>query len=157
MSGQEIERKFLVRALPDLGRARKSVIRQGYLTGPDDSVEIRLRQLDDNLFLTLKSGEGTVRTEREIPVTGDQFDALWPQTAGRRVEKHRWTGALPDGLTFELDQFLGDLAPLLLVEVEFADLATADGFSAPDWFGRDVTDDKAFKNKSLAVNGAPGT
>lgn len=155
MSGLEIERKFLVRRLPDLTGARKSVIRQGYLTGPDDSVEIRLRQLDDALFLTLKSGEGTVRTERETTITREQFETLWPQTEGRRVEKERWTGQLPGGLSFELDRFLNDLAPLMLVEVEFATPQGAAAFLPPDWFGEDVTQNKAFKNKALAVAGAP--
>lgn len=155
MSTQEVERKFLVGTLPDLDRASKSVVRQGYLTGPSDSVEIRLRQKDDRFFLTLKAGAGTVRTERETEITAAQFDTLWPETAGRRVEKERWVGDLGGGLVFELDVFQGDLAPLTLVEVEFTTLEAAQAFVPPDWFGADVTDDKRFKNKALASAGLP--
>lgn len=151
----EIERKFLVKHLPDLTGARAFQIRQGYLTGPADSVEVRLRQKDDSYFLTLKSDGDVVRIERESEITAEQFSVFWPQTDGRRVEKTRWSGALLSGLVFELDEFSGALAPLTLVEVEFASELDAEEFVPPDWFGRDVTSDKRFKNKALALFGAP--
>lgn len=151
----EIERKFLVKHMPDLSAAQASQIRQGYLTRPEDSVEIRLRQRDRQHVLTLKSGEGTVRTEKEVALQPAQFDPLWPQTEGRRVEKQRWSGDLGDGLRFELDLFAGALAPLRLVEVEFPSEARAAGFVPPDWFGAEVTDDKRYKNKALALHGRP--
>lgn len=152
----EIERKFLVSRLPSLDDAQRTRIRQGYLTQPSDSVEIRLRQKNDLYFLTLKSDGGAVRVEREAEISRDQFETLWPETEGRRVEKDRWTGRLSDAQVFELDLFAGDLEPLQLVEVEFASVADADAFVAPDWFGTDVTEDKRYKNKALALNGKPG-
>lgn len=150
----EIERKFLVATMPDLSGARKSSLRQGYLTVPKDSVEVRLRQSDETFILCVKSGEGIVRGEREIEISKDQFALLWPQTEGRRVEKDRWVGRLEGGLTYELDIFGGELAPLVMVEVEFRSEAEANQFTAPDWFGRDVSSDKRFGNKSLAISGA---
>lgn len=150
----EIERKFLVATLPDLAGARKSSLRQGYLTVPEDSVEVRLRQTDETFILCVKSGEGIVRGEREVEISEAQFAMLWPQTEGRRVEKTRWAGKLEGGLTYELDIFGGDLAPLVMVEVEFQSEAEAHQFEAPEWFGRDVSTDKRFGNKSLALTGA---
>lgn len=151
----EIERKYLLVRVPDLSAARKSVIRQGYLTRPEDSVEIRLRQSDAAYVLTLKSGDGVVRSEREVALDAAQFEPLWPQTEGRRVEKERWTGDLGGGLRFELDLFAGALAPLRLVEVEFASESDAAAFVPPDWFGAEVTTDKRYKNKTLALHGLP--
>ncbi|MEX0328955.1 MAG: CYTH domain-containing protein [Ruegeria sp.] len=151
----EIERKFLVAAMPDLSGAQKVVVRQGYLTAPDDSTELRLRQKNDVYFLTLKGGGDVARVERETEISGEQFATFWPETAGRRVEKERFTGALPDGHTFELDVFLGDLAPLRLVEIEFASEAEALDYTPPDWFGADVSRDKRYKNKTLAIDGIP--
>lgn len=151
----EIERKFLVADLPDLNNAQKAVVRQGYLTVPEDSTELRLRQKDDSYFLTLKGGGGLVRVEREAEISAAQFETFWPETQGRRVEKERFTGTLKDGRTFELDVFLGDLAPLRLVEVEFATESEALSFVPPAWFGADLTEDKRYKNKMLAINGAP--
>ena len=151
----EIERKFLVAELPDLSGAHKSVVRQGYLTVPDDSTELRIRQKGDAYFLTLKGGGSLVRVEREAEISAEQFDTFWPETQGRRVEKERYTAALPDGSEFELDVFLGKLAPLQLVEVEFPSEAEALAFTPPAWFGTDVTEDKRYKNKIMAINGAP--
>lgn len=150
----EIERKYLVETVPNLGAAQKTLIRQGYLTQSDDSIEVRLRQKDDSYFLTVKSGEGMVRTEREIKIDGAQFSVLWPCTMGRKIEKERWTGTLSGDQLFELDIFKGPLAPLMLVEVEFTSIEQADGFEPPAWFGREVTLDKRYKNKSLATGDA---
>lgn len=152
---QEIERKFLVSALPDLGQARSAVLRQGYVTLPSDSVELRLRQSDDAFVLCVKSGTGLVRSEREIAIDAAQFDTLWPQTEGRRIDKIRWTGDLGQGLVYELDIYDGDLAPLMTVEVEFPTEDLAHGFVPPPWFGRDVTGDARYGNRVLAIDGAP--
>ncbi|CUJ92990.1 CYTH domain protein [Ruegeria denitrificans] len=151
----EIERKFLVADLPDLSGTEKAVVRQGYLTAPDDSTELRLRQKNDRFFLTLKGSGAMVRVEREAEISAEQFDTFWPETEGRRVEKERYTGRLPNGHVFELDVFLGDLAPLRLVEVEFETESGAKSYIPPDWFGTDVTADKRYKNKMMAINGAP--
>ncbi len=151
----EIERKFLVPSLPDLTGLKKAVVRQGYLTAPTDSTELRLRQKNDLYFLTLKGAGNMVRVEREAEITAEQFGTFWPETEGRRVEKERFTGRLQSGLEFELDVFQGELAPLRLVEVEFASEEEAMEFDPPDWFGVDVTEDKRFKNKNLAIEGKP--
>lgn len=151
---QEIERKFLVSALPDLAGAVKTDLRQGYVTLPEDSVEVRLRQSDHACFLAVKSGEGVVRTERETTISAEQFDALWSATEGRRIEKTRWIGRLDDKLCFELDVYAGVLAPLLTVEVEFSSEHEAAAFVPPEWFGIDVSSDKRFRNKALALSGA---
>lgn len=151
----EIERKFLVCNPPDLSGAERAIVRQGYLTAPQDSTELRLRQKDDRYFLTLKGAGDLARIEREAEVSADQFETFWPETAGRRVEKTRFTGTLPDGQVFELDVFDGNLAGLHLVEVEFLSEAEARDFTPPSWFGADVTADKRYKNKNLALDGVP--
>ena len=151
----EIERKFLVAKLPDLSNVQKSVVRQGYLTVPGDSTELRLRQKNDTYFLTLKGGGSLVRVEREVEISAEQFETFWPETAGRRVEKERFTGHLTDGHVFELDVFQGNLAPLHLVEVEFSSRDEAIGFTPPAWFGQDVTEDKRYRNKNMAIDGFP--
>jgi CYTH domain-containing protein len=151
----EIERKFLVAELPDLSKAERAVVRQGYLTAPDDSTELRLRQKGDRYYLTLKGTGSLVRVEREAEISAEQFETFWPETDGRRVEKERYTGRLEDGRVFELDIFFGDLAPLRLVEVEFLSEPEALAYAPPDWFGAEVTEDKRYKNKIMAINGVP--
>ena len=148
----EIERKFLLKTMPDLSNAQKTYIHQGYLTHTNDSVEVRLRQKDEQYFITVKSGSGMVRGERETAIDQKQFETLWPDTQGKRIEKYRWTGQLNTQQTFELDVFMGELESLVLVEVEFSTTKQADNFQPADWFGREVTVDKCYKNKALAMN-----
>ncbi|MGU3398258.1 CYTH domain-containing protein [Brucellaceae bacterium D45D] len=147
----EIERKFLVTAFPE-GEFDGSPVQQGYLTAATDSVELRLRQYGADYFLTLKSEGGLSRAEYEIPLDEAQFTILWPMTEGRRVEKTRYTGKLADGYMFQLDVFSGRLAPLMLVEVEFKSEEMARAFVPPSWFGTEVTEDKRYRNKTLALS-----
>ena len=51
--------------------------------------------------------------------------------------------------------FQGELDGLVTGEVEFPDEETARAFEAPDWLGREVTGDKRYANRVLAVDGAP--
>ena len=95
---------------------------------------------------------GMVRGEEEWEIAN--FDALWALTGGRQVLKTRYFIALGD-LTVELDVYEGDLDGLVTAEVEFPDEDAARAFVAPDWLGRDVTDDKRYGNRVLAVEGLP--
>lgn len=155
--GTEIERKFLVDCLPpDFENLAGKTIRQGYVIDAAEGIELRVRQKQTACYQTVKMGEGLSRTEIEIELSPDQFDRLWPYTEGRRVSKTRYTFPVGD-YTAELDRFEGNLEGLLMVEVEFASVEDALGFAPPDWFGRDVTNDKRYKNKHLAAHGIPGS
>ena len=95
-----------------------------------------------------------MRGEEEFAIEPDRFERLWPLTDGRRVVKTRHEVALGD-LVAEVDVYEGDLDGLLTAEVEFPDEASARAFVAPAWLGRDVTDDKRYGNRVLAVEGIP--
>jgi adenylate cyclase len=153
----EIERKFLVPRAPDgIGDHPSTAIEQGYLAIHDDGTEVRIRRRDGASTMTVKSGGGRTRAEEELALDDATFERLWPLTEGRRIEKVRHvipTGT--DGVEIELDTYGGDLDGLVVAEVEFAGEAAADAFEPPDWIGREVTDDKRFKNQRLAVDGRP--
>ena len=100
----------------DIGPAVE--IRQGYLA-MDGEVEVRIRHAGGDHVLTIKGGGGRDRTEVENPLGEEQFDALWPLTEGRRIEKGRHRVRLDDGLTAEVDVYRGRHEGLLVVEVEF--------------------------------------
>lgn len=153
----EIERKFRVDAPPaDLDRHPSSAIDQGYLAIEPGGTEVRVRRRAGRATLTAKSGAGRTRAEEEVALDAEAFDRLWPLTEGRRVEKVRHLIPLDDeGLTLELDVYGGDLAGLVVAEVEFPDEAAADAFVPPAWLGADVTDDERYKNQRLAVDGRP--
>lgn len=46
--------------------------------------------------------------------------------------------------------FEGDLAPLLLAEVEFETEEEANNFTPPEWFGEDVTFSGKYHNNQLS-------
>jgi CYTH domain-containing protein len=154
--GIEIERKFLVDHLPsNYDHLTGMTIRQGYVISAEGGVELRIRQKQGRFIQTIKAGRGLSRTEIEIELSADQFQQLWPHTDGRRVSKTRYRVKVGEH-TAELDQFDGNLAGLFLVEVEFVSVDDARQFKPPDWFGVDVTEDRRYKNKHLAVHGIPG-
>jgi CYTH domain-containing protein len=129
-------------------------LRQGYLA-IDGSVTVRVRIAPTAAWLTIKAGDDALRrTEVELEIEPGEAEDLWPHTAGRRIEKVRHRVAV-DGGTAEVDVFGGDLDGLCLVEVEFASEDDAAAFSAPDWFGREVTGQPEWSNASLARDGRP--
>lgn len=150
----EIERKFVVDAVPALEGWTASRLEQGYLAVTDD-VEVRVRRADGaRARLTVKSAPGLSRVEEELELDAEAFARLWPLTEGRRVVKTRWSRE-EGGVVFELDVYEGTLAGLVVVEVEFASEEAAGAWSPPAWAGREVTGEKAYANQSLALYGAP--
>lgn len=150
----EIERKFLVAAVPQgLELGQGTAIRQGYLAIAEDS-EVRLRDSGGRYFLAVKIGRGLVRREHQVELEEAQFEVLWPATEGRRLCKlrHRLEVA---GSEAVVDVFEGDLGGLIVAEVEFESEAAAARFVAPDWFSAEVTDDPRYANRELAVAGSP--
>lgn len=153
-SGLEIERRYLLKSLPaEVAGMRGTPVLQGYITagGPR---EVRLRRYGKEYYITVKDGAGLSRHEVEVAISRAQFDALWPCTEGRRLEKTRYVIA-ESGLTLELDRYSGGLAPLCVGEVEFPSVAASRLFRKPAFFGREVTGEPEFRNASLALHGLP--
>jgi adenylate cyclase len=145
----EIERKWLARSRPAEVTGRTGTrIEQGYLTSERGGPEVRIRRRAGRCSLTVKGAGDLARTEVELPLSVHEFDTLWPLTQGRRVLKTRVERPLAHGLVAEIDAF--EDRKLVLVEVEFTSEQQARAFVAPSWFGRDVTDDPAYKNRNLA-------
>lgn len=156
MPHQEIERKYIVASLPaGFDAAAGTRYQQGYLAIDDErALSVRLRREGEAFRLTIKQGRGEVRTEVELPMSASQFGALWGEAAEASLEKTRYV--VPVGkLEAEVDVFDGRLDGLMLVEVEFESEADARGFTPPEWFGDDVTDDPRYLNQNLARYGRP--
>lgn len=161
---KEVERKYLVdpENIPvDLENCQRAELKQGYLAISADGSETRIRSFGDGkrFELTVKSSGTVIRDEQNIKITEEMFDTLWPLTSGARVEKTRYYIPLVDEhgreYTAELDVYKGHLEGLATIEVEFggreADASVrADTFKPPEWFGKDVSGDKRYKNRSLA-------
>jgi adenylate cyclase len=146
--GTEIERKFLVRRLPDLGGLEGDPMVQGYLRA-DAEGSVRLRITGKGAWLTVKGPtRDNIRLEFEYPVPAeDAREMLDALSVGRPVEKVRYRIGY-QGCTWELDVFSGANEGLVLAEVE---LERADAEPPlPDWVAREVSSDARFYNASLA-------
>jgi CYTH domain-containing protein len=153
----EIERKFLIpEPPPDLADFPNSAIEQAYVAIDPAGTEVRVRRRGDDTTLTVKGGRGRARAEVELVIDPRVFGELWELSGGRTVEKTRYRLPAQDGLTIELDVYTGRLDGLVTAEVEFPSPEAADRFVPPPWFGEEVTEDDAYKNRSLAVGGRPG-
>jgi adenylate cyclase len=152
----EIERSFLLDGDLPGGADGIERVEQGYVAIDRDGTEVRVRRRAGALTLTVKSSDaGRTRTEEEIEIDAARFERLWPLTADRRLAKDRHLFALPGGLTAEVDVYVGSLAGLRVVEVEFPSEEESGRFRVPDWFGREVTHDQRYRNRELAVHGIP--
>jgi CYTH domain-containing protein len=156
--GREIERKFLVRpgSLPfDLATCPAETVVQGYLAQDPDGNEVRVRRKGSRCFLTVKSRGGLVRQEVELELTDGQFRSLWPLAAGRALTKTRYRVPV-SGATLEVDVYTGTLEGLVIAEAEFASEEESRAFAPPSWLGRELTEDRRYRNESLATHGLPG-
>lgn len=146
----EIERKFLVSEVPQavLDNVRPSTIEQGYLVCTEGE-ELRIRNRDNNYTLTQKRGEGLVRQERETEISAEAFAIMWPFTGSRQLTKQRYVFQY-NGQTCELDIYSGRLTGLIVMEAEFDNETDARAFTPPSYCTKEVTEDRHFKNATLA-------
>jgi CHAD domain-containing protein/CYTH domain-containing protein len=152
-SDQEIERKFLLRALPDAIEARASQsieIEQGWL--PGERLRERLRVVRDGetvrYYRTVKLGRGVRRMELEESTTREVFTTLWPLTRDCRLHKRRLRVREAD-LVWEIDVFLD--RELVLAEVELPSESVE--LALPSWLAplveREVTGESGFSGSEL--------
>ena len=145
--GVEIERKFLVTGEAWRVLAEPVLLRQGYLSlDPERTVRVRID--GERAFLTIKGkSRGATRGEWEYPIpvldAAELLDTLCQQPL---VEKIRHRIALGPH-TWEVDEFLGANAGLVVAEIELA--SEEEAFDKPDWIGQEVTGDKRYYNSSL--------
>ncbi|MGY1408732.1 MULTISPECIES: CYTH domain-containing protein [unclassified Luteimonas] len=151
----EIERKFLVTG--DGWRAAAHDVlpmAQGYINdlgAMDDGgqkASVRVRIQGKEAFLNLKSRElGSTRQEFDYPIPLDDARALLALCVGGVIDKLRHLVS-HEGHLWEVDEFLGDNAGLVVAEIE---LSSADEhFALPPWAGREVTDTSRYYNLALA-------
>lgn len=151
----EIERKFLIKRIPDLSGFEKLEIEQGYISR---SPVIRIRKSNSNYYLTIKTKPENldksyvpiVSDEYEIKISADDYHRLLKKVDDNIISKTRYLIPLSNGLLAELDIFNKQLSGLSFVEVEFPTVEMANNFKLPDWFGEDVSSDKRYRNSELS-------
>jgi CYTH domain-containing protein len=149
--GKEIERKFLVN-VEEWQKVEKPAglpIRQGYLT-TDPNKTIRVRLTGTEGFLTIKGlSVGASRLEYEYAIPVNEAQELLDNFSIAELSKIRYIITF-NNETWEVDEFLGDNAGLLVAEIE---LEQEDAyFDRPQWVGKEVTEDAKYYNSNLTIN-----
>ncbi len=149
----EIERRFLL--ANDTWRQHATApqcLHQGYLTVAKEC-SIRVRIIGEQAWLTIKGYiSDTTRSEYEYPIPLAEAQQMLATLCPFKVEKNRYVIEY-DGHRFEIDEFLGDNAPLILAELELPSETTA--YPRPDWLGKEITSDGRYTNAYLSTHPYP--
>jgi CYTH domain-containing protein len=150
MMSIEIERKFLVikENFKELS-FQKHYIKQGFLNSNKHRV-VRVRIADDTAFLTVKgitNATGTSRFEWEKEISVEEAEQLMLLCEPGIIEKHRYYHQVGNH-TFEIDEFLGDNAGLVVAEIEISE--ENERFEKPDYLGKEVTGEQKYYNSNLS-------
>ncbi len=145
---KEIEHKFLVKGDHYKLLATPTLYRQGYIP-TTNGMTVRVRIAGEKGFVTFKDktiGMSRNEFEYEIPVAEacQMLDTLCDKP---QIEKYRYVIPAEQGLKWEVDEFLGDNAGLVVAEIEVP--AEDTKFSLPEWIDKEVTGDKKYNNSQL--------
>ena len=143
----EIERKFLVE--DESWRTDEGIrICQGYLNR-DKERTVRVRIAGEKAFITIKGiSSGATRAEFEYAIPVEDAAELLKMCDGPPIEKMRHI-VIFAGITWEVDEFYGENAGLVVAEVELE--TEEQTFEMPEWLGVEVTEDVRYYNANLAV------
>ena len=147
----ETERKFLVESDAFKNEAVRSYrITQGYIAH-EAGRTVRVRIRGEQGFLTIKgpSSDGISRFEWEKEIPLEDARDLMTLCQGGFINKTRYI--IPAGERyFEVDEFYGDNAPLVMAEIELG--SPDEPFARPAWLGKEVTGDRRFYNSYLLAH-----
>lgn len=146
---KEIERKFLVTDDSWREQATGQSYSQGYISTTHPGQTIRIRIVGTQGYLTLKGPtKGITRAEFEYPIPVDEAKEMLETLCDRPfIEKIRYR--LPIGnLVWEIDEFGGDNAGLIVAEVELT--SETQQIDCPSWLGKEVSGDPRYYNANLS-------
>ena len=143
----EIERKFLVKGDSWRNISEGLFYRQGYLSLIKERI-VRVRTIGHKGFLTIKGlTRGISRPEFEYEIPLEEAEDMLEHLCERPlIEKYRYRIEY-NGVAWEIDEFLGENAGLILAEAELDDEKAL--LSFPEWIGREVSHDQRYCNASL--------
>jgi|SRR5471030_1443313 adenylate cyclase len=148
--GVEIERKFLVdhKLWKQVKKPAGTHFRQGYLLD-DEKRTVRIRVTDKQSYITLKgAAKGISRPEFEYKIPTKDGIELLDAFSAPEVEKIRYRIRY-GGKLWEIDEFLGANAGLIVAEIELK--TEEEIFKKPAWVTDEVSDDERYYNSNLST------
>lgn len=145
---EEIERKFLIAGDGwRVDATRRERLVDGLLA-TSKGRKVRIRLYEDKATLTIKTGrKGRSRLEFEYEIPRADAERLLVTECGHSVVAKTRHHVPHHGFDWEVDVYEGVLEGVVLAEVE---LSSADQDPPlPEWVGREVTEDPAFRKQRL--------
>jgi CYTH domain-containing protein len=148
----EIERRFLLKNEHWRALAEGEWLKQGYLSVEAERT-VRVRVKGEQAWLTLKGYISDIsRHEFEYPIPLADAETIMRTMCPMAVEKKRYRIPL-DGHVWEVDEFFGQNAGLVLAEIELG--SEAESYVRPEWLGEEVTQDARYTNSYLSQHPWP--
>lgn len=145
--GKEIERKFLVTSDAWRALAQGTMYRQGYLNSIKERT-VRIRTVGEKAFLTIKGiTVGATRAEYEYEIPFGECNAMLDTLAEKPIIEKKRYKVKHAGLTWEVDEFFGENAGLIVAEVELE--SEDQKIDKPEWIGNEVSGDPRYFNSNL--------
>ena len=143
----EIERKFLIKFLPNEKINHSHNIKQGYIVSDKDKV-IRIRKKNDKYFFTIKGNTiGLSRQEFEYSIPKDDGKELLDNFCKIGIIEKTRHYINHESNVWEVDEFHGDNQGLIVAEIELR--SEDQNFKIPRWVGKEVTSDLRYYNMNL--------
>ena len=142
----EIERKFLVKTLPDLSGKTKQVFERYYLYR-GKGVDVRIQKVDSTYEFERKSEvSGLGRETQKFEITKEEFEAL-KKKSGEGIIRDSYLMSENPEVTIKI--YHGRFEGLLRGEVEFESEKAAQKFVPLDWMGKEITDTSLGRDSKL--------
>jgi CYTH domain-containing protein len=133
---EEIERKFLVKQLPDLSSIQVVNYERYYLF-VGNGIELRIQRKNHKYELERKVTTGDLtRTGNSCPLSPEEFNLL-KQLSSKSIIRDAYR--LSESPNVSIKIYHGDCEGLVRAEFEFESEIEAKSFIPPEWCGDEVT------------------
>lgn len=140
----EIERKFLVRTLPDLSDTAPIRYERHYLN-VEDGVEERIQKINDRYTYEMKTKvDEYTRSSDKRDLSKEEFENL---KIGSSKAILRDSYEIGPNLSIKI--YHGDNEGLIRAEVEFSSLDEARSYQPESWMGNEITNTPLGKDSDL--------
>jgi len=142
---EEVERKFLVREMPDLGKVKVEEWERYFLEL--GNVEVRISRIDKKYYYERKTKGNGITSEKEIEeITKEKFEELKKKSIGGLCRKSYLISENPE---ISIKIYEGNYRELIRAEFGFADETEAKKFVPPSWVGEEITESKLGRDGKL--------
>ena len=140
---KEIERKWILNKLPEIGD-QKTVVYSRYFLYIENGIEVRIQSKGSKYEFERKvESNDLTRTGTKFEITKEEFEHFKKISIGSiERESYKYEG-------ISVKVYRGQLEGLIRAEVEFDSEEMANSFNPPAWFGKEITNTGLGKDKKL--------